>query len=174
MLSRRDKPSYGDQLAHGATALTEAWDANPASSQNHFMLGHAEEWFYRGLAGIDFDYSRKPDARIRIEPAFVGDVRSVRASYDSILGKIDVRWTHKGDRVDMQLCIPGGTNATLVLPANNAAEIHISGRKAADPNSASSLQSRDGRATCILPGGDYHIRLRTVPASADREASTPR
>jgi hypothetical protein len=54
MLSRTDSPSYGFQLSKGATTLTEAWDTNPASSQNHFMLGHGEEWFYRGLAGIDF------------------------------------------------------------------------------------------------------------------------
>ena len=38
MLSRTDPPSYGDQLRRGATTLTEAWDANPNSSQNHFML----------------------------------------------------------------------------------------------------------------------------------------
>ena len=62
MLSRDDSPSYGYQLERGATTLTEAWDANPGSSQNHFMLGHAEEWFYRGLAGIDVDMSR-PDSR---------------------------------------------------------------------------------------------------------------
>src|ERR1017187_7115749 len=45
-------PSYAGQIARGATALTEAWDANPNSSQNHLMLGHIEEWFYAGLAGI--------------------------------------------------------------------------------------------------------------------------
>lgn len=174
MLSRRDKPSYGDQLAHGATALTEAWDANPASSQNHFMLGHAEEWFYRGLAGIDFDYSREADARIRIEPAFVGDVRSVHASYDSILGRIEVGWTHSGDRVAMRLRIPNGTSATLVLPAGSASEIHITGRKRSAGYSASSLRIRDDKATWILPSGDYRIRLRTVPVSAAREVSTSR
>ena len=48
-------PSYGAQLAAGATTLTEAWDANPASSQNHCMLGHVEEWFYSGLGGIRLD-----------------------------------------------------------------------------------------------------------------------
>ena len=51
MLSRIDSPSYGYQLAMGATALTEAWDVNPHSSQNHFMLGHAEDWFYRSIEG---------------------------------------------------------------------------------------------------------------------------
>ena len=50
MLERTDMPSYGYQLAQGATSLTEAWDANPASSQDHFMLGDAEEWFYRDWA----------------------------------------------------------------------------------------------------------------------------
>ena len=73
--SRTDKPGYGDQLAPGAITLTEAWDANPNSSQNHFMLGHAEEWFYRGLAGINFNLSRSKDERIVIHPTIVGDIR---------------------------------------------------------------------------------------------------
>ena len=38
-------------------------------SQDHFMLGGAEEWFYRGLGGIDFDMSRAKDERITIRPA---------------------------------------------------------------------------------------------------------
>ncbi len=62
MLERTDTPSYGYQLAKGATALTEAWDADPNSSQDHFMLGHAEEWFYRGLGGINVDLSAEAAA----------------------------------------------------------------------------------------------------------------
>lgn len=52
LMLRKDPPSYGSQLEAGATSLTEAWDANPKSSQDHFMLGGAEEWFYR-RAGRD-------------------------------------------------------------------------------------------------------------------------
>ena len=63
MLERTDTPSYGYQLAQGATSLTEAWDANPTSSQDHFMLGHAEEWFYRGLGGIRVDLSAERRGR---------------------------------------------------------------------------------------------------------------
>jgi alpha-L-rhamnosidase len=69
MLSRTDSPSYGYQLAKGATTLTEAWDANPNSSQNHFMLGHGEEWFYRGLAGLTLDMARGPDEAIELPPS---------------------------------------------------------------------------------------------------------
>ncbi|MCS7033304.1 MAG: family 78 glycoside hydrolase catalytic domain, partial [Phycisphaerae bacterium] len=58
LLSRTDPPSYGAQLAAGATTLTEAWDADPRSSQNHFMLGHAEEWLFRHLAGLQIDFCK--------------------------------------------------------------------------------------------------------------------
>ena len=42
MMLRKNPPSYGSQLDAGATSLTEAWDANPRASQDHFMLGGAE------------------------------------------------------------------------------------------------------------------------------------
>ena len=50
--NQSDKPGYGMQLKSGATSLTEAWDAGPGSSQDHFMLGQIQEWFYHDLAGI--------------------------------------------------------------------------------------------------------------------------
>ncbi|MES1207604.1 MAG: alpha-L-rhamnosidase, partial [Pseudomonadota bacterium] len=55
MAKQASGPGYLYQLSHGATSLTEAWDANPADSQNHAMLGHIEEWFYGGLGGINPD-----------------------------------------------------------------------------------------------------------------------
>src|SRR5262249_11410066 len=79
LLKRTDPPSYGSQLARGATTLTEAWDANPNSSQNHLMLGHAEIWFYEYLAGIQIDMSKKAPEQIVIDPAVVRDVHWVRA-----------------------------------------------------------------------------------------------
>src|SRR5439155_3408172 len=67
LLSQTDPPSYGSQLARGATTLTEAWDANPKVSQNHLMLGHAEIWFYEYLSGLRVDLSRPPPEQIIIQ-----------------------------------------------------------------------------------------------------------
>ena len=50
MNNQSDKPGYGKQLAKGKTSLTEAW--NGGASQDHFMLGQIQEWFYHDLAGI--------------------------------------------------------------------------------------------------------------------------
>lgn len=88
MLSRTAKPSYADQLSKGVTALTEAWDSNPTTSQNHFMLGHAESWLYGGLAGIRFDMSAPEDKRISIAPQPVGGVGAAMATNRSVLGDV--------------------------------------------------------------------------------------
>jgi hypothetical protein len=159
MLSRTDKPSYGDQLAHGATALTEAWDANPASSQNHFMLGHAEEWFYRGLAGIDFDLSRDADARIRIEPAIAGDIQSVNANLQSALGKIESQWTRKQDRLDWRVRIPSGATATLVLPSGHSTAIRVNHHALVAGGAVQSMHVENGKTVCVVLAGVYRFHL---------------
>ena len=119
MLRRTDPPSYGSMLAAGATALTEAWDANPRASQDHFMLGDGEEWFYRGLAGIDFDMSRRKDERITIRPAMVEGLDWVKGSYDSVLGKVSAEWRREDDDVRVTVNVPANATATVVLPVGS-------------------------------------------------------
>ena len=95
-------------LAKGATSLTEAWDAegdSTAASQNHFMLGQIQEWFYHDLAGIQNDPANAGFKKIIINPQPVGDVTWVKAGYDSIHGKIvrrleTRRWKIHAERDD--------------------------------------------------------------------------
>jgi len=115
MMLRKDPPSYGSQLAAGATALTEAWDANPKSSQDHFMLGGAEEWFYRGLGGIDFDMSRSAEERITIRPRMVDGVDWVKCGYDSKLGMVKSAWRRENGSVTMEVTVP--VEAEVWVPA---------------------------------------------------------
>jgi alpha-L-rhamnosidase len=117
MASRTDPPSYGAQLASGATSLTEAWDANPHSSQNHLMLGHIEQWFYGGLAGIRPDLDTPGLRRVDIRPEVVGDVTSVEASWETFRGPVEVRWTIESDMFRMKLSVPPGMTARVYLPA---------------------------------------------------------
>jgi hypothetical protein len=121
MLAVTTSPSYGYQLAQGATTLTEAWDSNPNSSQNHFMLGHAEEWFYRGLAGIDFDLSRAPGEQIRIQPYLPGtgddSISDAAASMITPLGRIASAWSVAGNTVTLEVDVPPNSTALIKLPA---------------------------------------------------------
>jgi hypothetical protein len=121
MLALTTNPSYGYQLAHGATTLTEAWDSNPNSSQDHFMLGHAEEWFYRGLAGIDFDLSRAPGEQIRIHPYIPGTTDSsitrAAASMLTPLGRVSSAWSMSAHAVTLSIDVPPNATAVVELPA---------------------------------------------------------
>ncbi len=159
MLSRTDSPSYGYQLEKGATTLTEAWDTNPSSSQNHFMLGHAEEWFYRGLAGIRVDFSQSEAERIRIEPAFVRGLNSASAGYDSALGPIISQWKREGGSVELTVEIPAGANATIVLPTKDAAEVTEGAMPLQQSKDATDVRVSEAKVRFVVGSGHYTFRI---------------
>ena len=123
MASQPKPPSYAAQLAAGATSLTEAWDANPDSSQNHFMLGHVEQWFYAGLAGIRVDPASPGLTRLIIAPQPEGDVTWVKASWETFRGAVSVDWRVKDGVFQLEVAIPPGITAEVRLPDGHAAQI---------------------------------------------------
>jgi hypothetical protein len=154
LLMRNDSPSYGYQLQHGATTLTEAWDANPLFSQNHFMLGHAEEWFYRGLAGIRTDMD---SLSIHINPSPVGDVHSVSAVYRSGLGPIRSSWKREEKQLLLDIEIPVGAHAEVLIPTTDRASIRESGRKLSMADGIHQCRSQAGGIACDLESGRYQF-----------------
>jgi hypothetical protein len=117
MNSRSDVPGYGYQLAHGATALTESWQALPSVSNNHFMLGHLMEWFYAGLAGIKIANGGIAYNKIDIKPQPVGGITNAKASLHSPYGRITSEWKKERDQFVMNIDIPANTTATIYLPS---------------------------------------------------------
>jgi alpha-L-rhamnosidase len=118
MNSRSDVPGYGYQLAHGATSLTESWQALPSVSNNHLMLGHLMEWFYSGLCGINQAPNSVGFEKIQIRPQLVRNINSASASYHSIYGWIKCNWEKKGNNFELNVSIPGNTTAVIYFPAN--------------------------------------------------------
>jgi alpha-L-rhamnosidase len=157
MMSRTDPPSYGYQLAQGATTLTEAWNANRDSSQNHFMLGHGEEWFYRGLAGISVDMARGPQDAITLAPSLLAGVHAASASYMSAMGRISLAWQRSGDAGSVEMTIPAGAQARVVLPAAQA--WREDGRKL--PMTANA-KSATGEVVLTLRSGHYRFAAAGV------------
>lgn len=128
MNNRSDVAGYGYQLAQGATALTESWQALPTVSNNHFMLGHLMEWFYSGLAGIKQDESATAFKKIIIKPQVVGDVTFAKANYQSPYGKISSDWKKDCGKFELKVEIPVNTTATIYLPATIKSKISINGK----------------------------------------------
>jgi hypothetical protein len=131
MNNQDEKPGYGYQLKMGATSLTEAWDALRSSSQNHFMLGQINEWFFHDLAGIQSDPATPGFKHIIIKPAVVGNLSFVQASYYSVHGKISVEWSRSGTEFTLKTLIPANTTATLFLPARSPNSVKETNKPAA-------------------------------------------
>jgi hypothetical protein len=127
MATAKDAPSYASQLARGATSLTEAWDANPGASQNHFMLGHIEDWLYQGLAGIAPDPAAPAWRRVILQPHPVGDLQSAGATYDSPRGKIACHWVRTATGIEIDVTLPPGVSGVLRQPDGKVRAELVSG-----------------------------------------------
>jgi hypothetical protein len=161
MLERTDTPSYGYQLAQGATALTEAWDANPASSQDHFMLGHAEEWFFRGLGGINVDLSREGHERLVLRPALPGKIEWVRTHYRSALGLVESDWKREGDGAIYSFVIPANATATIEVNSMSPQSLKVNGLPPSQAVGVISTRMDGGRLKIAVGSGRYDVRTAT-------------
>jgi alpha-L-rhamnosidase len=159
MLRRTDSPSYGYQLAQGATALTEAWNARRGSSQDHLMLGDAEEWFYAGLGGIRVDFSRPQPEQIVITPALLPRIGSAQVDYRSVKGTIRVAWKYQPAETRLDVVIPPNASAVVKLPQPEGARILESGRPAMQSPGVSLLQRDGSSADYRVESGEYHFSI---------------
>ena len=145
--NQTNQPGYGMQLAKGKTSLTEAWDGG--SSQNHFMLGQIEEWFYHDLAGIRS--GGEGFKQIIIAPQPVGDVTWARANYNSIRGSIASHWERHGEKFTLKISIPANTTAMVFVPANAGTRV------AANSLLPKFLCDDNDRAVFEVGSGDYEF-----------------
>ncbi|TKK71040.1 alpha-L-rhamnosidase [Ilyomonas limi] len=153
MNNRSDVPGYGYQLAHGATALTESWQALAVVSNNHFMLGHIMEWFYAGLAGISEAEDAVGYNKIVIRPQVVGDVTYAKASFQSPYGLISSDWK-AGDTFELNVTIPVNTTAVVYLPVKNTSVI-MKDNKLIKP-----LTIEHDKALVAIGSGSYQFMVK--------------
>jgi alpha-L-rhamnosidase len=157
MINQDEKPGYGYMLKMGATTLTESWNAKLTASHNHFMLGHINEWFYKDLAGIDGDPTGPGFKRIIIKPQPVGDLTWVKASYDSVRGKISSEWHREGGQFELKCRIPANTTATVFVPAKSDSAITENGKPANQAAGVKFLRQEANHAVFAVASGDYHF-----------------
>ncbi|MCY2993817.1 MAG: glycoside hydrolase family 78 protein [Planctomycetota bacterium] len=157
LVTQDDGPGYAYQLKHGATTLTEAWDTNPGSSQNHCMLGHVEEWFYRGLAGIVPGPARAGFKQFTLRPQVVGDLTWVKAHYDSVHGRISSHWRIADGKLVWDFTVPPNTTATVYMPAQDPATVTEGGRPIEQAQGVKFLRQENGAAIYAVPSGVYQF-----------------
>ena len=117
MFNHEEAPGYGFQLKFGATTLTEQWDPRQGSSWNHFMMGQIDEWFFNSLVGIrPSTIPKQGYQKFIIAPQPVGDLKYVKASYETLYGIINVDWTCENGTFTLNVSVPVNTTAVVYLP----------------------------------------------------------
>lgn len=158
MISRREAPGYGYMLEQGATTLTESWEATPSSSQNHFMLGHITEWFYADLLGI----APAPDGpgfkKIIIRPNPVDGLDWVEGSYETLHGRVALRWERDRKHFRIETTIPPNTTATVHMPVEGAhGELRVDGVPVDEVEDVKFLREEAGRRIYAVESGSYEF-----------------
>ncbi len=122
IVTRTTYPSWGYSISKGATTVWESFEDN-AHSLNMKMFGSTEKFFYKDLGGI------APGSpgfrRIAIKPCIVGDLTWVKASHNTIRGRINVHWKKDGNSLAMEVTIPANTTAKVSVPTLGLKKVAI-------------------------------------------------
>jgi alpha-L-rhamnosidase len=151
-------PGWGHMLEGGATTLWEHWEfSDNTYSHNHPMFGSVSEWFYRVLAGIN----AAPDAaafdKIIIRPQPVGDLTWVKASYDSVHGKVVSDWRREACKFNLRVRVPVGATATVFLPAKDGTPVTEGGKPVERAAGVKSVSRESGNAVVAVGAGKYEF-----------------
>jgi hypothetical protein len=112
-----DRPGYGYMLKHGATSLTETWDGPTFGfSQNHFMNGAIDDWFFAHVAGLQQAADDIGFRKVVIRPRPCGGLTWASASYRTTTGTLSSAWVRDGSTFTLDVAVPPETSATVVLP----------------------------------------------------------
>lgn len=113
-------PSWLGMIDKGATTIWEWWqgiddDGVPHQSLNHYSKGAVISFLHRYTAGIRL--GEEPGyRRFRIQPVPGGGLTSAAAAHESPYGRIESSWRIDRGLLHLDVLIPAGTTAEVVLP----------------------------------------------------------
>jgi alpha-L-rhamnosidase len=121
-------PSWGYMIENGATTLWELWQLRQGpsmNSHNHPMFGSIGAWLYKALAGIKLAPGSVGFEKILIEPQMVRDLRHAAGSTRTIRGEVSCSWSRDERSVQLEVLIPVGSEAEVVIPKFNVENVVI-------------------------------------------------
>jgi alpha-L-rhamnosidase len=126
---KTDYPSWGYMIANGATTLWELWQKREGpsmNSHNHPMFGSVGAWLYKALAGINLAPGTAGFETILIEPRMVRDLTHASGSTVTVRGAVACAWSRTERTVRVEVTIPFGSAAEVVIPELGLRRIKVS------------------------------------------------
>lgn len=168
LITKDTYPSWGYSIRNGATTIWERWNSFTIengfgdvgmNSFNHYSLGSCGEWMFRNCAGIEI--LEAGYKQIKIKPFVNKSFSFVNAYYDSIMGRIESKWSF-ADGFNLDVHIPANTSAKIYLPAKKGDEILENGVLAHNAEGLKFRGFEDGFAVYDAACGKYSFKVRGV------------
>ncbi|WP_050640789.1 MULTISPECIES: family 78 glycoside hydrolase catalytic domain [Clostridia] len=126
LLENTKQPGWLFAVTKGATTTWESWNGIvgngvPVDSHNHFAPGAVVAWLFAYCAGIQ--PAQPGFQKIRIAPVPGGSLKNASCSYESIQGMIRSDWEIKDQRFILDVRIPEGIPAEIILPNGKIKEV---------------------------------------------------
>lgn len=127
-------PSWLAMLSRGATTVWEEWegidaDGVPHASLNHYSKGAVITFLHRYVAGIQILADHPGYQRFRVAPRPGGGLTSAAATHESPFGLISVAWHLTDGMFVMDVSVPPGATAEVVLPDGSVSEQSAGGQR---------------------------------------------
>ena len=119
LLLQDTPPSWLTMVDRGATTVWEEWEGVdglgvPHASLNHYSKGAVAAFLHRYVAGLR---PAEPGYRtVEVRPRPGGGITAATARHISPFGPIEVSWRLDGRSLELDVLIPPGTTATVILP----------------------------------------------------------
>jgi alpha-L-rhamnosidase len=134
LLFQDTPPSWLWMIKQGATTIWESWggdqgggmvssgDEFSVSSRNHYSKGAVVSFLHRYVAGIRNLDSHPGYRRFRVQPVLDPRLDWARATHESPYGLIESSWRREGQHILLNVTVPPGSLAEVVLPDGTSRE----------------------------------------------------
>lgn len=152
--SQVDFPSWGHMLEQGATTIWEQWDGVHSRAHSSFLSIGA--FFIEGLLGIR-PLTEAPGYRRFTLAPLIGAQGLAAASghLDTVRGRIAVAWDTNGSTARLNVEVPPGSEAILLLETQRPELVRESNRSAEQAPGVTLQSAEAGRFQCLLAPGSY-------------------
>jgi alpha-L-rhamnosidase len=119
LLRQDTAPSWLTMVDRGATTMWEDWNGVdssgvPHGSLNHYSKGAVATFLHRYVAGLR---PTEPGYRaFEVRPRPGGGITWTSTRHVGPFGQIDVTWRVEDGSMELDLRVPGGSTATVVMP----------------------------------------------------------
>ncbi len=116
LLKNEEYPGWGFMLKEGATTVWERWEASVRTDMHSFdhpMFAAYDGFLFNYIAGIRMNECGDAFGKITLCPCFVKGLDWAEAEFDTVRGRIFVRWERKGTAIRLYAETPGNTSLTV-------------------------------------------------------------